>query len=339
MGEMQAVNQLAPVNAAAHRRDLELILNHPENMILYKDYEKTIVNKHGFAFTVNDSKMDDPDMAYINFPLDHTKRLYFEFHCSNCSLKDEQMGVPLTIGLTQDPNDLTKKSFQVDLFHLRTDGYHLVTMKDGYEFLAGNYTILSPSAPIQPDDLGILIDLAQNTIEIYTDGILFTVVKPIESIATFNDTTELTYFFFKSRPDKSFGEGYVICNFGTQDSITAGIGSPVMDETPYIDDNFEFDICDNQSVLSLWYYYNYTIKDLLTHDIDCMVKVISDRIPFSKFIYCSITVPDNYTEWGPGLNTLYATYNKASDEEEKQNLPDKTAFEIRKMIEEDNNRR
>ena len=112
------------------------------------------------------------------------------------------------------------------------------------------------------------------------------------------------------------------------------------DERPYLDDNFEFDnICDNQSVLSLWYYYNYTIKTLMSIDFTATVKVISDRIPFSKFLYCNITVPEPFDEWGPGMNTLYSTYNKMDDDDTKQNKPDKTIFEINKMIAEDEDNR
>ena len=336
---MTMENDIAPVSID-HRRDLELICNHPEEMIYYKTYDKTVINKHAFNFSLGEEKLNDPDMAYINLPFDHMKRLYFEFHCSNASLNDEQMGIPLTIGLTKDPNDLSKQSFQVDLFHLRTDGYHLLTVRDGYEFLEGNYMILNPLAPIQPDDIGIIVDLAQNTIEIYTDGNLFTVVKPLKVLVDFRNTTEPVYFFFKTRPDKSHGSGYVICNFGTKDSESFGIGTPTLDERPYLDDEFEFDgICDNQYVLSLWYYYNYTIKSLITKDFSAVIKVISDRIPFSKFLYCIITIPEQFEEWGPGMNTLYSTYNKLDDNDEKQNEPDKSIFDINKMIAEDEDNR
>lgn len=341
-GTFHVVNDLAPVTN--HRRDLELIPNH-EGLEYYKDDAHTIVNKHAFSFYSTEEKLDDPDMAYISLPIDHHKKVYFEFYSSGATLKEDQMGIPISIGITKDPTNLNIETFQIDLFHLRTDGYHLYTIKDGFEFLAGNYDIRNPSSPIQPNTVGVIVDLENNTIELYTEGAIYTVAQPNLSIADFTDDNELVYFFFKSQPSRFTEEGHLICNFGTKLPSELGNGEDSDDLLGYIDEPLKWSfLADETYVQSLFYYYNYPLKTSTYKDIPCTAKIISDHIPYSKYIFSTITVQEDAKEtskWGPGLNTLYVSYNKVSDVEAKVNKPNKSIFDIHKLMEQDskNNKR
>ena len=336
LGLVDVDNDLAPV--VNNRRDIELITNH-EGLEYYKDDEKTIVNKHAFVFRSNDQTLEDPDYAYIGYPLDHHKRLYFEFFSSGASLIEDQMGIPISIGITKDPTKLDNESFEIDLFHLRTDGYHLRTLKDGFEFIEGNYDIRNPSSPIQPNTIGVIVDLEKNCIELYTEGSIYTVTYPNLDVVDFSKDENLIYFYFKSQPSVFTGEGHVVCNFGTKTQSELGNGEDTDELVGYIDEPLKWQyLADEIYVMDLFYYFNLPLKNNFIYDIPCTAKIISDHIPYSKYIFSTITVKedaDRAKEWGPGLNTLYQTYNKVSDVEPNHNKPNKSIFDIHKLMEED----
>lgn len=317
-------NDLAPVKDG--RRDLELIPNH-DSMKYYVDLNKTIENKHAFQFSPN---IEDPEYAYINYPLDKYKRLYFEFYSSSATIIDNYLGIPISIGLTKDPTDLSQASFKIDLYHLRTDGYHVITTQSGFKFIEGNYTIENPIYPIQPNIIGVIFDLYNNTIELYTEGILFTKVK--SNIIDFSLCDEPVYAFIESAADKFTGTGHIICNFGTKNPPSRS----------YTDDNFRYtNLVDEDAVLSLWYYYNYTVKTPYYNGVDRVcdiistIKVISDKLVYGKNIYAKIIVPEIEKQWTPGLNRLWKSYNKVTKSIEPHNVPDKSIYDLHKLIEQD----
>lgn len=331
-GCFRVENDLAPV--VNNRRDLSLVTNH-SGLEYYKDDKKTVVNHHAFVYRSNSDTKDDPDMAYVDLPLDRRKRIYFEFHSSGATVVDDQIGIPLTIGVTRDPTNLSLETFEVDLFHLRTDGYHLRTTKDGFTFLAGNYDIRSPSVPIQPSVIGVVVDLDENAIELYTEGLLFTIVSPNPEFVDFSKGEDPLYFFFLSQPSIFEGEGYVVCNFGTKSPSEMGNGEDDDSLEGYLDDQFKWPLLvDEQYVFSYWWYYNLPLRDSFYRDFPCTMKVISDHIPYSKYVFSTIMVQEpESVEWGPGLNRLYSTYNRISNGEEKRNRPTRSVFDIRKQME------
>lgn len=339
-GSFGVTNKIAPI--VNHRRDLKLITNH-EGLEFYKDDDKIVVNEHAFVYRSNADTQDDPDMAYIDLPIDHHKRIYFEFYSSGATIIDDHLGIPLTIGITSDPTNLSLKTFEIDLFHLRTDGYHLRTIKDGFEFLAGNYDIRNPSSPVQPNVIGVIVDLEKNAVELYTEGILFTIVYPNSDLVDFSKSEECVYFFFLSQPSKFEGEGYVVCNLGTKSQSEMGNGEDLEELKGYLDDNFKWPLLvDETYILSYWWYYNLPLQYYFYNDIHCTMKVISDHIPYSKYIFSTITVKEpESSEWGPGLNRLYSTYNRVSNDEEKKNQPNRSIFDVRNQMEldKDSNKR
>ena len=324
-GSMMMENDLAPINEN-NRRELEIIVN-KDSMIYYADYQETIINKHAFQFSPNNE-----EWAYVNFPLDTLKRLYFE-----AILVDNYLGIPLSVGITKNKEDLTQASFKLDLYHLNVGGYSIVTRLDGFEFIESNYQIISPSTPVQPNTIGVLIDLFSNTIEIYTEGMLFTSIK--SELIDFSKFEEPVWIFFEPNSRTFRGKGHVVCNFGTQNAP----------DLSYYDDKLKFEyLRDNVTIMDLWYYYNHTIRETyynaaLGRDcaITCTLKAIAEKLPYSKIIYASLVVPETADEWSPGLNKLWKTYNKISQKEEFNNMPDKSIFELQKIIEADkeNNQR
>ena len=323
-GSVVLENDIAPITN--NRRDIELVLSN-EEMTCYADIKKTEANKHAFQYS---PKTEDLDYAYMNLPLDKFKRLYCEFTCTSANVINDYIGIPLAVGFTKDPTFLTYSSIQIDLYHLRTDGYHVTRYKEGFKYLEGNYLIENPIYPMQPDTIGIIIDLHENSIEIYTEGLLFTTI--VSTDIDFSLSDEPVYLYFISAPNNVFtGTGLVSCNFGTENS-----------ETGYKDTDFVYpSLVDESTVYSIWNYYNYTIKELYKgNDIISTIKVISDRLLSGKNIYCTITVPET-EEFGPGLNKLWKSYNKVSDMVEHHNVPDKSVYDLQKLIDADkeNNRR
>lgn len=328
-------NQLAPISQSTenYRRDLELIPNH-SNMTYYTDLSKTTINKHAFQFSPKD---DEEDYAYISYPIDKYKKIYFEFHCAEANLINDHIGCPISIGITKNPINLDMSSFQLNLYHLRSDVYKIESTYYGFTTIYRNSYIKNPVYPAQPNTIGVLIDLYMNTIELYTDSLLFcSVVSPD---IDFSDPTETAYIYFKAPPSDIFeGTGHIICNFGTKNTS----------DKQYQDPDLEFqNLYDNISILDLWYYYNYPLK-IPYHkepervcEVRCTMKVISDRLVYGKNIYASIIVPEEDEEWSPGLNKMWKTYNKVSKAETVNNLPDRSIYDIHKLIEKDkdNNKR
>jgi hypothetical protein len=68
------------------------------------------------------------------------------------------------------------------------------------------------------------------------------------------------------------------------------------------------------------------------------MKVISDHIPYSRYISSTITVPESKDitkEWGPGLNRLNGSYNKVTDTEARNNVPTISIYDLKQKIKED----
>lgn len=333
---LSAENSLAPINIEQHRRDLDIVYIR-DTMRHFKDIHSEIINKHAFKYN---PRSENPDYAYINYPLDKYYKLYFEITCLGAQLINDYKGIPLSIGITKDPTFLSQKSLKLNLFHLRTDGYHILQYKDGFEYLKGDYNIQNPVYPNQPTTIGVLTDLYNNTIEIYIEGILFTRIISDTDISDFSLADETTYMYFEAAPEYVFNStGYVICNFGTKETK----------DFSYIDDPFLFFNFENErNVKGLWEYYNMIMKEIWYNgkdrDVDILshIKVISDKLIYGKNIFARIIVPESDPEilkWTPGLNKIWKTFNTISNTEEANNIPDKTVYDLRRMIDEDDNER
>ena len=106
------------------------------------------------------------------------------------------------------------------------------------------------------------------------------------------------------------------------------------------DTAFDFpEQADNKDVMSLWYYYNYTIRVNLSTTFDCTIETLPDQLEFNRYLSCNLFVPDTVDpeslKWSPGLNKLWKTYNTISDTEKRSNVPDISSFEMYSLIEAD----
>jgi len=325
-GRLDISNDVAPLLDGS--RDVYLGLNHPASMIYFKNPPyNTVSNNNAFNFYSNIVTQSDHDIAYITYPMAPRQKVYFEFTCRGATMNDSILGIPLSIGITKDPNNINSKTFKFDLFHPRMDGYRVETIVNGNTYTGGNYSILNPSAPYQPNVIGVMVDKTNNTIAVYTDGTRF--CELTSNIADFSEITELTYFFFEGRPDVFTGEGHVICNFDEDKDIPLRYT----------------DVYDQSTIMSLGYYYTYTIRFPYWYDLDATIKVIDEFISYNRYIYGNVIVEDVSEEnngWTPGVNKLWHTYNTVSNNDSDDiNVPDKSIFDIRKLMSDDdtNNRR
>lgn len=359
-GNLNVDNDLAPINTAENRRDLEIIIDN-DNMRYYNDIYKLILNKHAFQYT---PRLNNTDCAYINFPLDKFEKLYFEMSCYNATLQNSYLGIPLQIGLTKYPTFLERESVTFNLFHAKEDAdsilQNAIFVKDdmteydfeslhadasyittyysyGFKMITNtNYEIFNPVYPSQPTTLGILIDLHNHTVEIYAEGVLFITFSLNKDIIDFSLPEEPVYFFFKAAPEYVLKRtGYVICNFGTKNTLNKS----------YMDDDFKYFLFSgDERVKGLWDYYNLVMKEIYHNDADrsidiiSTIKVIEEKLVYGKNIFCRIIVPDTTIQneqWTPGLNKLWSSYNKVSNSEPANNVPDKSIYDLQKMIKSD----
>jgi len=365
-GILNVDNDIAPVNVEEHRRDLEIVIN-KDSMRYYKDTYNLILNKHAFQYA---PRVTNKDFAYINLPFDKFEKLYFEMSCYNAQLDTDYLGIPLSIGLTKDLTFLEKESLTFNLFHAKSDAdsilknaifkdtelveYDFETLhadaayittyyRDGFKWITNkNYEIINPVYPSQPTTLGIIVDLCNHSLELYTEGVLFATISIDKDLIDFSLPEEPVYFFFEAAPSYVFiRSGYVICNFGTKNTLNKS----------YRENDFKyFTFSGDENVKALWDYYNFVMRKIYYDGIDrdsdiyATIKVIPERLIYGKNIFCRIIVPENTPEankWSPGLNKVWQTYNDISNIEAKNNVPDKSIFDIQRMIKEDesNNRR
>lgn len=186
---------------------------------------------------------------------------------------------------------------------------------------------------MEGDTIGVLLDLKDQTIKIYNNNTLYmtadlneylgyaddirTFVSSEKSRIYFNDIHENYYFFVKAYTDSFTGNGHMLFNLGEPENK-----DPLKYHALY----------DNKDIMTYWYYYNYNIRKLYYKDLEFVLTTLPYHINVSKNITCSIYVKSKYDgndlDFGPGLNMMYDTYNIISDNEEKANVPDLTAFEF-----------
>lgn len=319
-GKMDPVNNLAPLDADGHRH-VHLIHNHPTTMTYYTDPPaNTKVNDCAFMFYKNSTTLADHDLSFINYPVPVRQKVYFELSCKDALMHVNTYGIPLSIGVTKDKNNIFKDAIKIDLFHNSYDSYKVHTYSNGTEYVVNNYSIMNPSQPAQPNTIGVLADLENNTLEIYTDHTIFMSVMFNKTLIDLTDTTNISYMFIESHPEilEDYEDGHVVCNFGDKP----------LDYT---------NICDNVNVMSWQYYFNYTIRYYMHIDIlFCQIVLRPEIMHINKYLYCTIySGNDAHPEWSPGLNKLWGTYNIVTDTEEHEDVPEITSFDLNKIIQAD----
>lgn len=296
------------------------------------------------AFVIDSEHQNPVDHAFLPYPIPTDQKIYFEVQCKEAPLDPGYIGVPLTVGITKvkDTTDymgkkeIGNKSFSIDLWHKRYQ-YHYANVQLGdKEIHYPIRTVYNPIPPMQPDIIGIMLDLKEQTISVYTNHKLFmkadlneylgypddtrTFISTEKDQIFFNSKDEVYHLFIKAVPDAFTGNGYAIGNFGEPDNPDLRYAG----------------LYDNVDVMTYWYYYNYGIRYLASGDMNCIITTLPYKISiaktFSGMVYVKSKYDGNDLDFSPGLNMMYGTYNIVTDTEEKANVPDLNPFEFHELI-------
>ena len=231
----------------------------------------------------------------------------------------------MRVGLTSDPNNITQNTYLADLFHQIHYPYKIHMYSTGNHYEYANSYIATPNIPVQPNTVGMMVDLQNSKFTLYNDSTVFAEFPCIPAVNNFvhEGIDNLTWILFEVPSEYLVTNdiGHVICNFGEED--------------------FKYKtLVNNADIMSIYYYYNYTIKSPIYHEFISTIKVIPEKININKYITCFITVGDpNENIWTPGINRMWQTYNKISNYDdslvEHRNSPTISPFLLNRIMEED----
>lgn len=308
-------NNIAPIDLSkTHKR---------EPYLIYSD--------ESLRYTTNKSMIlrnSSNDIATLCWPIPTNQKIYMELSTQGCVFNlnedgyPDYVGVPVLVGITNTINNNVNDAFWIELDHQKHYDYFT------HSNVSGNYktykieNILTPVIPIQPQNIGLLFDLQHNKISIYTNGDLFCEV-PIKG-TDYSDPYGLYYFFIRPH-DTVFT---VDPNAADKEHTILNTGETEFDYK---------ELVDNKEVMSYYYYYNYLIKEDIEFYFNCEITTRPYKLQFGKSIPATLYVPDTKinSEWSPGLNKLYNTYNTVSDIEEHKNVRDISAYDMYKLIQEE----
>lgn len=296
------------------------------------------------AFVIDSEHQDPVDHAFLPYPIPVDQKIYFEIQCKEAPMDNGYTGIPLTVGITKvkDTNDymgkkeIGNKSFSVDLWH-KIYQYHYANVQLGdKEIHYPIRTVYNPIPPMQPDIIGLMIDLKEQEISVYTNHKLFmkadlkeflgypddtrTFVSSEKQQLFFNSKDEVYHLFIKAVPEAFTGNGYVIGNFGEPDN--QALRYPTL--------------YDNNDIMTYWYYYNYGIRYLAGGEMSCVITTLPYHInvakTFTGMVYVKSKYDGNDLDFSPGLNMMYNSYNIVTDTEQRANVPDLNPFEFNELI-------
>lgn len=296
------------------------------------------------AFVIDSEHQDPVDHAFLPYPIPVDQKIYFELQCKEAPMDNGYVGIPLTVGITKvkDTTDymgkkeIGNKSFSIDLWH-KLYQYHYANVQLGdKEIHYPIRTVYNPIPPMQPNIIGLLVDLKEQTISVYTNHKLFmkadlneflgypddtrTFVSAEKDKIFFNSKDEVYHLFIKAVPEAFTGNGYVIGNFGEPDN--QALRYPTL--------------YDNLDVMTYWYYYNYGIRYLAGGEMSCVITTLPYNInvakTFTGMVYVKSRYDGNDLDFSPGLNMMYNSYNIVTDTEKRVNEPDLNPFEFNELI-------
>ena len=307
--KIKAENTIAPIGADGHRHPF-LIHNKPE------------MNHESGNTRFNMMKRNDVDMTTINLPLPTDCKVYLEANIKNCVIKDDVFGIPITFGITDTINSIDSHAFVVDLFHEKQTTYWTHSFVNGVKV---NYKVLkvfNPSSPTQPNTVGILIDLKNSYIGIYTEGELYMEAR----IQGFDCTqyTPLHYGFFRADND------VIADTHPSEPNILYG-------EVNFGEEVIDFDLPKDSK--TIYAYWNDVIRWYMEDDpsmgFKCRMKVRPYVTEYMVGIDCTMNVPRIgaiVNDFTPGMNMLWGTYNIVTDTKPHRNVPKISPYDFDKMV-------
>ena len=316
-----AQNDIAPINfPTVLHRDPYLIYSDPNNMSYANN---------PLAMTLRSP--DNNDIATLCWPIPTDQKIYLEFVAKNALMETDPMtglmlynGVPVKIGLTSDINNLANQKVNwIEMAHQRHAPYWQHSYIYNVDLMYNAGTVMNPSIPIQPDDWGMIFDLANNKIEIYTNGDIFMTVDLKNN--DFGEYQKLYWLFIQPMTNAFYtdpnatDQGHIIINTGEREMAYKNL-------------------FDNKKVMTYYYYYNYLLRVEMNYEILINVETTPYKTNYSKYFGLEVIVPDPEEEkWDPGLNKLWKTYNVVTDEEPHNNESDITAFDMWQKVKTDAN--
>lgn len=322
--EMDIENDIAPLDPGTHKRSLFLIHKYPDHMT-FEDNEThgfNIISKYN-PLNGLDIPSTSSDITSPNLPIPNDAKVYFELHVAEGVMNENILGIPISIGISDEMNVLTGKSVRINLWHEKYKRYKVYRYNNGVETEEDAGEILTPSTPTQPNTVGVLYDLGNNQMTITVEGNIFTVVDLSKDGMVFNDVGGLYYAFIKCEDYAFTGNAYGICDFGEEG-----------------EDSVEYTLDTENGEMTLYYYYNGFIK--FPSDptyLDIVFNTLPWKINHKKYFPITFVVAGSESEeekrFSPGLNKLFDTYNVVTDVEDHMNEPQMPIFDFEEEVKED----
>ena len=315
-------NPIAPVDENTHKR--RVFLQHKfTNMNYTNDCSFKMTSRYdesaGDIYNLN------ADITTVNLPIPLEYPVYFEFNIQQGHLRDDYQGIPISICVSDQKNNIERNSVRAILCHEMYHQYEIVTKVDARQSASHvNNSILSPANPMQPNICGVLIDIKKHKMQIYVEGDLFSEIDLGIGGWKFDSYTGIYYVSIRCEDKFVENEFNGHCYFGENDDITY---------TP-----------DYDNYMTYYDYYNYTINyPIEPKDFIITFNTLPLEVPVNRFFQIEFFVPgDGNAEearFSPGMNKLWDTFNVISDKEPHLNEPDITSFELYDLIENDDNER
>lgn len=248
---------------------------------------------------------------FINLPIPTDRKVYFEFTAAKGILKDNLIGIPLSVGLSNLNTSILSRSMRLHLYHDKQTAYQYALVEsliqNVYEMTEVDTTVI----PAQGKTIGIALDLCNNEITVYINKVKFCTLQ--SNLIDFSIAQNRTYFFIHD--DNMFSES-------------------VSGEFNFGESEFDMDIPDGY--ISLYEYYSTVFRKIiyLTIDCDCNIKRDNYR---AESVYCDCWI-DSYRFNRPdpkrfgNLTFLYDSYTILTDEERYYYEPDTGTKELNTLI-------
>ena len=319
---LKVENDIAPINWPTQK--------HRNPYLIYSDEPNLKYANNPLAMKLFSPELNN-DIATLCWPIPTDQKIYLEFVAKNALMQVDSAGlmlyngIPVRIGLTSKINNLVNQNVNwIEMAHKKNAPYKKHSLIYNVDKIYNAGTVLNPLIPIQPDTWGMIFDLANNKIEIYTNGDLFMKVDLKDH--NFGQYQKLYWMFIQPITDAFYTDpnasdfAHIIVNTGEKDDMKYT------------------SLYDNKDVMTYYYYYNYLLRNEINYDINITIQTLPYKTNYSKYIAIEVNVPDPEEEnWSPGMNVLWKTYNVVTDEEPHNNESDITAFDMWKKVNDDAN--
>lgn len=246
----------------------------------------------GTDFTLNSQN----GSVCSSLPLANNRKIYTEFYVRDGILQTSQFGIPVTIGITDKPEDVySGHTLRIPLHHTSTTMYNYF---EDFDDQTQEFHIPDVDTSVPNEEgryIGIGVDIPNRTVEIWVNKVHFYTYHITKFVPNNG-----CYLFIKSDGSfKNYVQGNV--NFGADEIL-----NPFYMQMP-------------DGYMSLWYYYNkmnyYPVQNL--PELVCYGFVVADKFTLlNKTMSGRLYVPDGHdgdVMHKPGLNKLMNTYNRVSN--------------------------